>query len=410
MKRLLSVFLLTALLLTGCNTADVATNSEATASSGAVAPPATGNPPATTLPPVTTNPPVTKPPVDPVQVYLSSMTLKQKVGQLFAVAPEQLLSKYSAVTKVTDALQDGLTKYPVGGIILFSENVVSPDQLSALNRELKAASGIPLFLGVDEEGGRVARLANNSAFDLPKYESAASVGASGNPEDARLMGKTIGAYLKEYGFNLDFAPVADVNTNPNNTVIGKRAFSSDPVIAAKMAAAFSEGMEEAGIISTFKHFPGHGDTAEDSHSGLAVNHKDRQTLESCEWLPFLKAGSNDMVMVGHIALPEVTGGMTPATLSYEVVTEILKKDLGFSGLVITDSMQMGAITDSYNSGEAAVAALKAGCDIILMPNDLPSAFNAVVDAVNNGILSVQWLDSTVTRILKFKQTHGMLTF
>ena len=338
------------------------------------------------------------------------MTLKQKVGQLFAVAPEQLLSKYNAVTKVTDALKDGLTKYPVGGIILFSENVVSPDQLSALNRELKAASGIPLFLGVDEEGGRVARLANNSAFDLPKYESAASVGASGNPEDARLMGKTIGAYLKEYGFNLDFAPVADVNTNPNNTVIGNRAFSSDPVIAAKMAAAFSEGMEEAGIISTFKHFPGHGDTAEDSHSGLAVNHKDRQTLESCEWLPFLKAGSNDMVMVGHIALPEVTGGMTPATLSYEVVTEILKKDLGFSGLVITDSMQMGAITDSYNSGEAAVAALKAGCDIILMPNDLPSAFNAVVDAVNNGILSVQWLDSTVTRILKFKQTHGMLTF
>ena len=222
------------------------------------------------------------------------------------------------------------------------------------------------------------------------------------------MGETIGAYLARYGFNLDFAPVADVNTNPNNVVIGTRAFSSDPMIAGQMAAAFASGLGQKGVISTFKHFPGHGDTAEDSHSGLAINHKDRATLKKCEWLPFRKATSRDMVMVGHIALPAVTGNRVPATMSYEIVTQILKKDLGFSGLVITDSLQMGAITDSYNSVEAAVTALKAGCDILLMPNDLPSAFDGVRAAVEDGTLSEQWLNETVERILKFKQLHGIL--
>lgn len=394
MKRLTTLLLLAALMLVGCDMADIPHDSETTASSGTVVPSAT------TVPSTT----------DPMQVYFSSLTLEQKVGQLFVVAPEQLLDSYSAVTEVTDELKEGLSQYPVGGIILFGENVISPDQLTALNRDLKAFSKIPLFLGVDEEGGRVARLAKNDAFDLPQYKSAAAVGASGDPEDAHRMGLTIGKYLKEYGFNLDFAPVADVNTNPQNTVIGNRAFSSDPVIAAQMSAAFAGGLSESGIIATFKHFPGHGDTTEDSHSSLAVNHKDRQTLENGEWLTFLNAGHTDMVMVGHIALPEVTGNMTPATLSYEIVTEILKEDMKFDGLVITDSLQMGAITNSYTSGEATLAALKAGCDMILMPDDLPAAFNTVLSAIRDGTLSAGWLDDTVMRILNFKQIHGILTF
>ncbi len=395
MKRLVILFLTAAVFLSGCHIA-ADQDTKATVSTGTVASPPT-------IPSTTTTAP------DPLDVYLKNMTLIQKVGQLFIVAPDQFLSRYSAVTTVTDTLREGLSQYPVGGIILFTENVVSPDQLTVLNRELQAVSPIPLFLGTDEEGGRVVRLAKNEAFSLPEYESAAAVGASGNPEDALDMGRTIGAYLKEYGLNLDFAPVADVNTNPKNPIIGIRAFSSDPVIAGKMAAAFADGLRETGIISTFKHFPGHGDTAEDSHSGLAINYKNRESLENCEWLPFLEAKSTDMVMVGHIALPEVTGDMTPATMSHEIVTEILKNDLGFSGLVITDAMNMGAITESFSSGEAAVAALQAGCDIILMPNDLPSAFNAVVDAVEDGTLSTQWLDDTVRRILAFKQTHGILT-
>ena len=345
---------------------------------------------------------------DPLQELLDSLTPEQKVGQLFIVCPEQLYGAEGAVTEITDGLADSLSRYPVGGIILFSDNIVSPEQLLTLNRSLSALSRIPLFLSVDEEGGAVARLARNPAFQLPTYQNAAAVGASGNPQDAWAMGSTIGQYLAEYGFNLNFAPVADVNTNPRNPVIGSRAFSSDAAIAAAMAAAFTGGLNQQGIIGTYKHFPGHGDTAEDSHSGLAVNHKTHEELESCEWIPFREAGIADLVMVGHIALPQVTGDMTPATLSHQIVSELLKGQLGFTGLVVTDSMQMGAITGSFSSGEAAVTALTAGCDLILMPEDLPEAFDAVLAALEDGTLSMEWLDETVYRILAFKLLHGIL--
>lgn len=394
MKRLFALLLTTLLLLSGCNTTINHVDQQATVSQGTVA--------------SNTSKPSVTPPTDSVKLLLDSMTLEQKVGQLFIVAPEQLLGKNSPVTQVTDALKEQLAQYPVGGIVLFGGNVISPEQLSALNRDLMDASAIPLFLGVDEEGGRVARLAKNPAFKLPVYKSAAAVGASGNPEDARLMGKTIGTYLKEYGFNLDFAPVADVHTNSKNTVIGNRAFSSDPVVAGKMAQAFADGLSRAGIAATFKHFPGHGDTAEDSHSGLAVSHKTKEELKNCEWIPFESANSRDMVMVGHIALPEVTGNRIPATMSYEIVTEILKNDLGFTGLVVTDSLQMGAITDAYSAGEAALGALQAGCHILLMPEDLGAAFEAVISAVEDGTFSESWLDETVYRILQFKRQHGIL--
>ena len=219
-----------------------------------------------------------------------------------------------------------------------------------------------------------------------------------------------------------------MNTNPGNPIIGKRAFSADPEVAARMAAAFTAGLNEHGIIGCYKHFPGHGDTAQDSHSGLAITYRTREEMESCEWIPFREAGSADFVMVGHIAAPEITGDMTPATLSYRMVTEILKGDLGFSGLVITDAMNMGAITRDYPAGEAAVAALQAGCDvihtpgeaavgalaagcdIILVPEDLPEAFEAVLAALDSGRLSMEWLDETVRRILEFKELHGILDF
>ena len=180
--------------------------------------------------------------------------------------------------------------------------------------------------------------------------------------------------------------------------------------AARMAAAFTAGLNEHGIIGCYKHFPGHGDTAEDSHSGLAVARTTREEMESCDWLPFREAGMADFVMVGHIAVPEITGDMTPSTLSHQMVTEILKGDLGFTGLVITDAMNMGAITEGYGPGEAAVAALLAGCDILLMPDDLPEAFEAVLAALEDGTLTMEWLDTTVYRILEFKKLHGILDF
>ena len=367
--------------------------------------------PVTTVPettvPETTVPPTTAPP-DPVELLLSSMTLRQKVGQLFLVRPEAVTGGASGYTEVTDEMISSLEQYPVGGFALFAENLTGTEQVTEFNRALREASVIAPFLAVDEEGGLVARLANHAAFDLPRYRNAASVGSSGDPHDALVMGDTIGGYLAEYGFNMDFAPVADVNTNPNNPVIGTRAFSSDPAIAAEMASSMADGLRQRGIVPVFKHFPGHGDTAQDSHRGLAVTYKTEEQMRACEWLPFLEAGPLECVMVAHVAAPELTGDMTPATMSREIVTGILREKLGFRGLVITDSLEMGAVTESFAPGEAVLAALNAGCDILLMPADLAEAFEAVVSAVESGVFPEEQLDEIVRRILRFKMDAGIL--
>ena len=366
--------------------------------------------------PYTTEAPVTEPPVEttlptqppsPAEEILAAMTLRQKVGQLFIVQPEALTQ--ADVISVTEDFSAMLERYPVGGLILFGKNIISPDQLSAFNADLQNASAIPLFLAVDEEGGTVARLANHRAFDLPRYKSAAVVGSSEDPEAARQMGSTIGAYLAKYGFNLNFAPVADVNTNPDNTVIGNRAFSTSAEIAADMVRAMADGLNSQGIIATFKHFPGHGDTAEDSHIQLAITNRTEDQLRAYEFLPFQNADSNDMVMVGHIAAPAVTGDSLPASMSGTMIG-LLKDSLGFDGLVITDSLSMNAITNTYTSAEAAVSALAAGCHILLMPENLPEAFEAVLTALEDGRLTQQWLEETVLKILEFKMLHGILKY
>ena len=391
MKRLMAVLCLV-LALCGC---------------GAAVPETTA--PVQTAVPETTVPPTTEAP-DPAELLLSSMTLRQKVGQLFLVRPESVTAGASGYTEVTDGMKAALEQYPVGGFALFAENITGPDQLTAFNAALREACAIAPFLSVDEEGGRVARIANHDAFDVPRYRNAAAVGASGDPNEGLLMGDTIGGYLRQYGFNMDFAPVADVNTNPNNPVIGTRAFSSDPEVAARMAGAVADGLRQQGIVPVFKHFPGHGDTAQDSHVGLAVTYKTEEQMLSCEWLPFLEAGPMECVMVAHVAAPELTGDMTPATMSREIVTGILREKLGFEGLVITDALEMGAVTEGYTSGEAALAALNAGCDILLMPMDLYGAFDAVVAAVERGEYPMEALDATVLRILRFKADAGILEF
>lgn len=350
---------------------------------------------------------------DPLVLQLESMTLEEKVGQLFMVTPGTLgLPQIKApmdsitqkqLTQMENSIREIFARYPVGGIVQFAADLYSPEQITAYNRILQNAAEIPLFLGIDEEGGTVARLANHSAFDLPRYKSAGAVGASGNPTDALEMGQTIGAYLQKYGFNMDFAPVADVNTNPNNPVIGNRSFSSDCNVASQMAKAMAQGLEENGIVPVFKHFPGHGDTAQDSHEEVAYSVKTLEELQNCEFIPFSGLTENQCVMVGHIALPEVTGNMTPATLSPEIVTGLLREELGFRGLIFTDSMVMEAITDNYSGAEASLLALEAGCQVILQPEDFPKAFAGVVEAVESGRFPEERLDGVVLEILRFKQ-------
>ena len=405
MKKLLTLAALLLALLWGCTPTPPETTTEAT----------------TEAQPETTQPPTEAPTEpDPLVLQLEAMTLEEKVGQLFMVtpgtlglpqikAPMEALSQ-EQLSQMENTIREIFAKYPVGGIVQFAADLYSPEQITAYNALLQRAAEIPLFLGIDEEGGTVARLANHSAFDLPQYQSAGAVGASGNPEDALKMGQTIGAYLGEYGFNMDFAPVADVNTNPNNPVIGNRAFSSDCNVAGQMAKAMAEGLEEQGIVPVFKHFPGHGDTAQDSHEEVAYSHKTLEELQACEFIPFSGLTENQCVMVGHIALPEVTGDMTPATLSSEIVTGLLREKLGFRGLILTDSMVMEAITDNYSSAEASLLALEAGCQIILQPADFPSAFAGVVEAVEAGTFPEEQLNAVVLQILRFKQeTCGNLS-
>lgn len=336
----------------------------------------------------------------PEERLLKQMTLHEKVGQLFIVTPEAL-NDGGTVTAVDNTFAENMSTYPVGGVILFSKNIENPQQLTELVGSMKACSAMPLFVAIDEEGGEVARLADNKSFSLPVYKSMTEAGRNG---EAYSVGSTIGGYLSDYGFNLDFAPVADVNTNINNPIIGQRAFSSDPEKAAGMVGKAVQGFHSSGVLCCVKHFPGHGDTAQDSHKGYASTNKTWDELEECELLPFISGIENgaDMVMAGHITAPNITSDGLPASLSKEMITGHLRDKMGYTGVVITDSMAMGAVAQYYTSAQAACMAINAGVDIILMPEDLEEAYNAVENAVNNGEISEDRLDESVLRVLKLK--------
>lgn len=268
--------------------------------------------------------------------------------------------------------------------------------------------GLPLFISVDEEGGKVARVANDSPISVEHFPYMPEIGAA---EDAvaraQEVGDGIGSYLHELGFNLDFAPVADVLTNPENTVVKERSFSSDPEKTAELAAAVASRLERQGVYSCLKHFPGHGATAADSHKGYAYIDKTLEELRAAELIPFqrgIEAGAS-FVMVGHISVPKVTGDDTPATLSKTMI-DILRNELQFDGIVITDAMNMGAITNDYSSGEAAVKAIEAGVDIILMPADFKAAYAGILDAVKTGKISEERIDASVRRIITIKRSGG----
>ena len=364
-------------------------------------------------------------PASKVETLLSSMSLEEKVGQLFIIRPESLSTELTpqqahdtteyGVTEWTEDMALQLEKYPAGGVAIFGKNISSPEQLKNFVAAMQQASSLPLFMGVDEEGGSVSRLANSPAFRteegyvLPQFKSMAKIGASGDTGTARTVGFTIGCYLLEYGFNLDFAPVADTNTNPDNVVIGDRAFSSDPELVSQMVAAELDGLHSAEVLGCIKHFPGHGDTVGDTHDGYVSIQKTWDELLSAELIPFINNLDNtDMVMVAHISLPNVTGDGLPASLSGELISGKLRGELGYDGVVITDSLAMGAIAQEYTSADCAVMALDAGVDILLMPEDYAAAFEGVVQAVEEGRLSMERIDESVARVLELKDQLGLL--
>jgi len=362
------------------------------------------------------------PVVDEVEAELQEMTLREKVGQMFYVRPECLDTtihfnrsgsideSVADLTKirlqaVNETMRGVNEKYPVGGIILYAHNIEDEAQLARFIPEIRALNGSPL-LCIDEEGGRVARIGRNSNFQVKTYESMGAIGATGDPQNAYECGNTIGTYLHRYGFDVDFAPVADVNTNPENIIIGARAFSDDPEVAAPMVTNYLQGLKNAGVVGCIKHFPGHGDTKADTHFGYASSAKTWSEMLDCEMVTF-KAGIQwgcQLIMTAHISAPNVTGSDIPATMSSVILQDKLRRELGYQNVIITDAMEMGAITQQYSNAEAAVGCIKAGVDIVLGPQVFTEAFDAVVKAVEDGTISQQRIDESVRRILRLKHS------
>lgn len=350
-----------------------------------------------------------------VQQKLESMTLEQKVAQLFVVTPEQLTGVSQAVV-AGSATQRAFGDIPVGGLCYFAQNITGDQQLRDLlsgtyDMASCSGAGIAPFLTVDEEGGSlVARVANSGYFDVQRFSNMAEVGATGDETQAARVGAAIGEYLHEIGFNVDFAPVADVLTNSQNEVIGPRAFSSDPDVAVRMVSAEVSAMLGAGTMPCIKHFPGHGDTAGDSHTGDVVSLRSAEEIRACEYKPF-QAGieaSCPFVMVGHIETPNLAADGLPASLSKTMITDELRGRLGFEGVVISDSFVMGAITQRYAPADAAVRFIQAGGDIVLMPENLQDAYQGLLEAVGEGVIDESRIDESVIRILEVKKRAGIL--
>ena len=402
-KRILAFLTAIPLILTGCGS--VAKTAEPAETLAAVTEP-------TTAPPTepTTEAP-TEPPTEPPVKLDIQMTLEDKIYQLFIVTPEALV-KTKGVQYAGDQTKAALDARHVGGLVYFESNMRSISQARDLLHNTQDYAmqdgGIGVFLAVDEEGGSVARCGRK--LGAAPMDTMESYGSRNSHDEAIEVGQTLGRVLGMLGFNLDFAPVADVNLNPNNE-LGDRIFSSSPDVVANMVDGVVTGIQEQGTVAaTLKHFPGMGAAGGDTHEdGKVVISRSLDQMRGAEFVPFqqgISAGA-DFVMVSHVTVTGAGDGL-PSCLSPVICTDLLRKELGFEGIIITDSMQMQSITANYDSGQAAVKALEAGCDMILMPVDLDAAVAGVQEAVENGTLTEQRIDRSVKRILDEKKKLGIL--
>ena len=356
-----------------------------------------------------------------IKKHVKSMSLEDKVSGLFIITPEALTG-YGAVTEAGEVTKEALEATPVAGLIYFSGNIESRDQFSRMlenteewgSIDLQAEAAEDSTSGKDQAGKAFADSGKSSG----KEEASSDTGKTGDAAKASSDSKENGAsekskdevhgYLHELGINLDFAPDADVLIDPYNQTIGNRSFGTDPFLCGQMVGRFIDGLHDQGVASCIKHFPGLGDTETDTHTGGAWSSRAIEDYRGSEFVSFqggIEAGT-DMVMVSHLSNTALTGSDLPASLNKVVMTDILRDELKFEGVIVTDSLQMGAVTERFDSAEAAVTALEAGADILLMPIDFQAARQGILDAVESGRISEKRIDQSLRRILMTRYRTG----
>jgi beta-N-acetylhexosaminidase len=339
---------------------------------------------------------------DPIKEKIKEMTPEEKLGQMMIVGLEGY--------ELNEDAKILMDSFHVGGFILFGSNIQDAPQLLKYVNELKsyhAGKGVPLFVSVDEEGGRISRVPKT----IKNLPTGKAIGRADNQDYSFEVGQLLAQKVSAFGFNMDFAPVLDINSNPKNPVIGDRSFGAEEAVVSRLGVQIMKGIQSKNVIPVVKHFPGHGDTAVDSHVGLTSVGHDLSRLERFELIPFgeaIKKGA-DCVMAAHILLPQIDRE-NPATLSKTIITDILRQQLGFQGVVITDDMTMGAITKHYEIGAAAVKSVTAGVDIVLVAHEKENAaavFDALKAALEEGKIAEERIDQSLYRILALKEKYGL---
>ncbi len=341
------------------------------------------------------------------EAVIDVMPLEDKVAGLFIVTPESITG-VDTVVKAGDGTRDALAQYAVGGIVYSGQNMRSAEQIQEMISNTRLYTRYPLFIAVQEEGGSVSPAA--SAGLMEKVDGAAAVGATGDANNAYVAGSNIGSTLTGLGFDLCFAPCADL-ANVEGSVMAERAYGANAAVATPFVLSMMQGLEEQGVTACVGHFPGVGSSAKDTSAGLVSTDRSAEDFRAEELAVFQSAidAGADMIMVGHIAAPALSGEDLPCSLSGAVVTDILRNEMDYDGVVITDAMDMQAIANYYGADQAAVMALRAGCDMILMPEDFEKAYNGVLQAVKDGTISEERVNDSLRRIYRIKYADKLET-